>query len=41
MKKRPWIWIIVAHLAMIGVLTTVVIIARKNAPQEVPIAHGR
>jgi len=41
MKKRPWIWIIVAHLVMIGILATVVVIAKRNAPQEVTITHGR
>jgi len=41
MKNRPWIWIIVAHLAMIGVLATVVIIAKRNPQLEVPVVHGR
>jgi hypothetical protein len=41
MKKRPWIWVIIAHLAMIGILATVVVIATKNAPQEVRVSHER
>jgi hypothetical protein len=41
MKNRPWIWIVIAHIVMIGVLTTVVMIAKKNAPREVPVSHGR
>ena len=37
MKDRPWIWIIVAFVAMFIVMTIVVIIAEKNAPQSVPL----
>ena len=41
-KDRPWIWVIVAHIVIITMVITVVSIARKNAPQEVPIvqSHG-
>lgn len=41
MKKRPWIWFIVANVmyfAGIGVLVTVAI---RHKLQEVPVAHGR
>jgi hypothetical protein len=37
MKDRPWIWIIVAHLAIIGVLATVVVIAQRHRQLEVPV----
>jgi hypothetical protein len=41
MKARPWIWIIVAHVAVIAVLTTVVIIAQRQRSPEVPLVHDR
>ena len=40
MKERPWIWFIVANIVFIAGLTTLVVIAVRNKPQEVPIVHG-
>ena len=41
-KDRPWIWVIVAHIVIITMVITVVSIARKHAPKEIPIvqSHG-
>jgi anti-sigma-K factor RskA len=42
MKDRPWIWVIVAHIAIIAVLATVVVISQKYRQPEVPVVvHGR
>lgn len=41
MKNRPWIWLIVAQLVFIAGISTLVTIAVKNRPAEVPIGHGR
>jgi hypothetical protein len=41
MKDRPWIWLIVANVAFIIGLTTLVVIAVRNKQPEVPIVHGR
>ena len=41
MKERPWIWLIVANLIFITGITMLVVIAVKNPPPQVPIAHGR
>lgn len=41
MKSRPWIWIIIAYLAFVGGLTTMVVIAVQNKQAEVPVVHGR
>ena len=41
MKERPWIWLILANLVFIAGLTTLVVIAVRNTPQELPIVHGR
>ena len=41
MKTRPWIWLIVANLAFIAGLTTLVVIAVKNKQPDVPIVYGR
>ena len=40
MKTRPWIWFIVANLVFIAGLTTLVVIAVRNKPAEVPILYG-
>lgn len=37
MKNRPWIWVIVAHLVIITVATTVIIISKRHASPPVPI----
>ena len=36
-QDRPWIWVIVGTLLMMGVAIAFVVIAVKNAPQSVPI----
>jgi hypothetical protein len=41
MKMRPWIWFIIANLVFIAGITTLVIIAVRHTPQEVPLTHGR
>lgn len=41
MKKRPWIWFIIANVIFIAGLTTLVVIAIRNTPQEVPLVHER
>ena len=42
MKDRPWIWVIVAHIVIIAMIITVVNIAQKHGPKEIPIvqSHG-
>lgn len=40
MKNRPWIWIVIAQLALMAALTTMVVIAHKYAQPEVPLHHG-
>jgi hypothetical protein len=39
MKSRPWIWVIVAHVVIIAMVTTVTIIAHKYGPKEIPVEH--
>jgi hypothetical protein len=39
MKARPWIWLIVANVIFISGITTLVVIAVRHPPQEVPIVH--
>lgn len=41
MKDRSWIWIVIAHIAVIAVLTTVVVIAQRHRSPEVPLVHER
>jgi hypothetical protein len=42
MKTRPWIWVIVAHVFIIAMVTTVTIIAHKYGPKEIPVQpYGR
>jgi hypothetical protein len=42
LRNRPWIWVVVAHIAIIAVLSTVYIISKKFPLQEVPLVqvHG-
>jgi hypothetical protein len=40
-RIHPWVWIIVAHIAIIGVLSTVLVISKKYAQPEVPLTHAR
>lgn len=41
-KDRPWIWVIVAHVIIITMVVTVLNIAQKHGPKEIPIvqSHG-
>ena len=39
MKSRPWIWLIVANVLFIAGIATLVVIAVRNSPQEVPTTH--
>lgn len=35
--SRAWLWVVVAHIVIITVLGTVLYIAKKYGPQEIPI----
>jgi hypothetical protein len=37
MKDRPWIWIIVAWIALLAGMAVVITICVRNAPESVPI----
>ncbi len=39
MKERPWIWLIVANVIFIAGTITLVTIAVRHSPQEVPLVH--
>jgi len=41
MKERPWIWVIIAYVAFIAGITTLVVIAVRHKQPEVPLVHGR
>ena len=41
MKKRPWIWFIVAYAIFIAGISTLVVIAVRNKQAEVPLTHGQ
>lgn len=41
MKQRPWIWLIVAQVAFIAGITTLVVVAVKHRPAEIQVSHGR
>ena len=36
-QERPWIWVIVGTLIMLGAMVAFVVFAVKNAPQSVPL----
>ena len=36
-RKRPWLWIIVAFVLLIGAWTALIMIAVKNKPQSIEI----
>lgn len=38
---RPWIWIIVAYIAMIAVMVTFVVISVKYEDKDVPVPHQK
>jgi hypothetical protein len=39
--NRPWIWIIVAYIAMIAVMITFVIISIKYEDKDVPVPRQK
>jgi len=41
MKDRPWIWLIVANVVFIVGTITMVVIAVRHTPQEVPTVLER
>lgn len=41
MKQRPWIWFIIANLVFIAGISTLVVIAVRHSPKEVPVGYGR
>lgn len=41
MKTRPWIWLIIANALFIMGIATLVTIAVRHRPAEVPTGHGR
>ena len=41
MKTRPWIWIILANIILMGSVISLVVIAVKHKEPEVPVANGR
>jgi hypothetical protein len=38
---RPWIWIIVAYIAMVAVMAAFVVISVKYGDREVPVPHQK
>lgn len=40
---RPWIWLVLGSLLLLGMAVATLVIAVKNPPQEVPLEtfHGR
>jgi hypothetical protein len=41
MKTRPWIWLIVANVLFISGIVTLVTVAIRHRPQEIPLRNGR
>jgi hypothetical protein len=39
MKSRPWIWIILANVVFISGIITLVVIAVRHSPQQIPITQ--
>lgn len=39
-QGRPWLWIVATFVVMIAFWATIVTIAFKNLPQDVPLEHG-
>ena len=39
MKTRPWLWVVVAHVFILAMVGTVIAIAQKYGPQEIPVHH--
>ena len=42
MKNRPWIWIVIANVAFIALMITLVVIAIRNKQPDVAgaVGHG-
>ncbi len=36
-KKRPWLWVVVAFIALISAWTALIIIAETHKPEQVEI----
>lgn len=36
-KKRPWLWVVVAFVVLIGAWTTLITIALKNQPEVIQV----
>lgn len=41
MKDRPWIWLVLLLVVMMGASVAKVVVAVKHAPASVPLEHGR
>lgn len=39
LKKRPWIWVWVAFIVLLGAWTALFTIALKNQPRPIPLEH--
>lgn len=37
LRDRPWIWIVLSFLIMMAVMVTVVAVAERYAPADVPL----
>lgn len=36
-QERPWIWVIIGSLFMLGAMVAFIVIAVKHAPESVPL----
>jgi hypothetical protein len=41
LAARPWIWIVLGYLFMVGALSTMVVISVKHQQADVLVTHGR
>jgi hypothetical protein len=41
LTKRPWLLIVMAFLLLIGAWTTLILVATRNPPEEVPLESDR
>jgi hypothetical protein len=39
MRQRPWIWVVAAFVALIGLWAWFITLAVRNQPEEVPLEH--
>lgn len=37
LKKRPWLWIVLAFISLIGAWSALITIALKNQPEKIPV----